>query len=134
MRRAHHLILGILLFSPVIASAQGVPNGATGICRDSSYTFSATKRGACSRHGGLLSWLADTTPAVAPQGAQRVDSTGQALLVVKTKVWVNTASSVYHCPGTRWYGATKRGEYMSESAAKERGARPAYGRPCGGRP
>lgn len=26
------------------------------------------------------------------------------------KVWVNTASGVYHCPGTRWYGSTKRGE------------------------
>jgi hypothetical protein len=46
------------------------------------------------------------------------------------KVWVNTSSDVYHCPATRWYGATKRGEYMTESQAKAAGYRAAYGRSC----
>jgi hypothetical protein len=46
------------------------------------------------------------------------------------KVWVNTSSGVYHCPGTRWYGATKRGEYMSQGEAQQKGYRPAYGRTC----
>lgn len=46
------------------------------------------------------------------------------------KVWVNSASSVYHCPGTRWYGATKAGYYASEQQARASGARPAYGRKC----
>jgi len=46
------------------------------------------------------------------------------------KVWVNTPSGVYHCPGTRWYGATKRGEYMTQKQAQEKGNRPAYGRVC----
>ena len=26
------------------------------------------------------------------------------------RVWVNTSSRVYHCPGTRYYGNTARGE------------------------
>src|SRR6516225_2498439 len=47
------------------------------------------------------------------------------------KVWVNTASSVYHCPGTRWYGSTKRGKYLGECAAIKDGNRPAYGKACG---
>lgn len=46
------------------------------------------------------------------------------------KVWVNTASGVYHCPGTRWYGATKHGTYMCQADAQKKGYRPAYGRVC----
>lgn len=46
------------------------------------------------------------------------------------KVWVNTASDVYHCPGTRWYGNTKRGDYMTQAEAQKKGYRPAYGKVC----
>jgi hypothetical protein len=46
------------------------------------------------------------------------------------KVWVNTSSKVYHCPGTRWYGKTKVGEYMTQKQAQEKGYRPAYGKVC----
>ena len=49
----------------------------------------------------------------------------------EVKVWVNTNSGVYHCPGTRWYGTTKQGKYESECAAIKDGNRPAYGKPCG---
>ena len=49
----------------------------------------------------------------------------------EVKVWVNTASGVYHCPGTRWYGSTKHGKYMAECAAIRDGNRPAYGKACG---
>lgn len=46
------------------------------------------------------------------------------------KVWVNTKSGVYHCPGTRWYGNTKQGEYMTQKQAQDKGNRPAYGKAC----
>jgi hypothetical protein len=45
----------------------------------------------------------------------------------EVKVWVNTNSGVYHCPGTRWYGNTKRGKYMGECAAIKDWNRAAYG-------
>ena len=49
----------------------------------------------------------------------------------EVRVWVNTKSGVYHCPGSRWYGATKQGKYMPECEARREGYRPAYGDPCG---
>lgn len=48
-----------------------------------------------------------------------------------TRVWVNTKSGVYHCPGTRYYGATKSGTYMTEAVARDSAYRPASGRTCG---
>jgi hypothetical protein len=40
-------------------------------------------------------------------------------------VGVNAESGVYHKPGTRWYGKTKRGKYMTEAEAIEAGYHPA---------
>jgi len=48
----------------------------------------------------------------------------------EVKVWVNTRSRTYHCPGTTWYGNTQEGEYMTQKEAQERGYRPAADRAC----
>lgn len=37
------------------------------------------------------------------------------------RVWVNLDSGVYHSEGTRWYGKTKSGKYMTEAEAKKAG-------------
>jgi hypothetical protein len=46
------------------------------------------------------------------------------------RVWVNLRSGVYHCPGSRYYGNTKTGKYMTETKARAAGNRPANDRPC----
>lgn len=33
------------------------PAGATALCRDGSYSFSQSRRGTCSHHGGVARWL-----------------------------------------------------------------------------
>jgi hypothetical protein len=43
------------------------------------------------------------------------------------KVWVNTKSGKYFYPGSRWYGKTKSGRYMSEKEARAKGYKMAQG-------
>jgi len=38
-------------------SENGPPDGATAQCRDGSYSFSQSRRGTCSHHGGVSRWL-----------------------------------------------------------------------------
>jgi hypothetical protein len=46
---------GHCVHRPVRAST--APVGATAQCRDGSYSFSESRRGTCSWHGGVASWL-----------------------------------------------------------------------------
>jgi hypothetical protein len=36
---------------------QTAPKGTTAQCRDGSYSFSQSRRGTCSHHGGVAKWL-----------------------------------------------------------------------------
>src|SRR5208283_4853120 len=111
------MAVGMLISTVGYAQA---PAGSTGACKDGTYTTAASKRGACSGHGGVKDWYGTAAPAAAAPAAG--GGPGQ--------VWVNTASKVYHCQGDRYYGKTKQGEYMTESAAKAAGAHPDHGKAC----
>jgi hypothetical protein len=39
------------------ANCSEPPAGATAQCRDGSYSFSKSRRGTCSHHGGVAKWL-----------------------------------------------------------------------------
>ena len=46
------------------------------------------------------------------------------------KVWANSASKVYHCEGSKYYGKTKKGEYMTEADARAKGYHGVGGKDC----
>ena len=43
--------------SPARTSDGAIPEGATAVCRDGTYSFSMSHRGTCSHHGGVKRWL-----------------------------------------------------------------------------
>lgn len=58
-RRARHKYYtnarGRRVHSPV--HSRSVPAGATAECNDGTYSFSQSRRGTCSHHGGVRRWL-----------------------------------------------------------------------------
>jgi hypothetical protein len=101
-------------------------------CATSRY-FGTTKRGQYLSEGEAL------RTGNRPAGGRRCSATdaaarsGPPRLTARpeTEVWVNTSSGVYHCAGSRYFEATKRGRRMAEADAQSAGYRPAAGRRCG---
>jgi hypothetical protein len=128
----------------VAQAPAGAPAGATGLCNDGTYWTGASKSGACRGHKGVKTWYASTssapaaaapaapaTPApAAPAKAKTATSTTPAPGGGPGMVWLNTSTKVYHCPGTKYYGTTKAGAYMTEAEAKAKGGHPDAGKPC----
>ncbi len=47
-----------------------------------------------------------------------------------TRVWVDTHTGIYYCPGTELYGRTNGGQYMMQRSAQGDLFSPAYNQPC----
>ncbi len=153
------VVAGLMVSHGLLAQAPaGAPAGATGMCKDGTYWTGTTKQGACKGHQGVKDWYAAApaaapaptsaakppaampapTPAAAPVAAKPMPSPAVKGTNTPTVaagggpglVWVNTDSKVYHCPGTRYYGTTKQGKYMSEADAKAMGAHADNNKPC----
>ena len=71
---------------------------------------------------------ASATPAAAPRASSRTAPQPAADAAPgggPGMVWVNTETKVFHEPGDKWYGKTKKGKYMKESDAVAAGYRAA---------
>ncbi len=136
------LVTGLIASSSTFAQAPAAaPAGSTGLCKDGSFTSNETKKGACAGHKGVKDWFGATAAAApAKTAAPAAAATKTAAPTPSTapaaggggagQVWVNTSSKVYHCSGTKYYGKTKQGQYMTEAAAKAAGNRADHGKAC----
>ena len=73
----------------------------------------------------LLAALLLSVPSIQAQNISTPAGSRVTQSSESRQVWVNTATGVYHYPGTRWYGNTKQGKFMSEADARAQGYRPA---------
>ena len=148
------VLAAALLASGVQAQQAPAAAGSVTVqCKDGTSQTVATTKGACRGHKGVKSWggeaaAATPTPAAAPAApaaptpvshrtSTRTASTGGSMTSPAPgggagKVWVNSESKTYHCQGTKWYGTTKHGEYMTEAQAKSQGYHADHGRACSG--
>jgi hypothetical protein len=80
--------------------------------------------------GVAMACLVSVQASAAGAGSAKVPpaSRAQAPGGSDDKVWVNTSSKNYHCPGAVFYGKTRVGKYMPEKTAKSKGYR---GKACG---
>lgn len=65
-----------------------------------------------------------------PRPLPRVEANPEHSEKNSVKVWADTASGLYHCRESYWYGTTTEGKYMSQAEARAEGYHPAYDRPC----
>src|SRR6266436_4685238 len=87
-----------------------------------SATATSTKKSTTKKAGA-----ADTSPAATPAAPASAPAAKKATAQQAPPansagmVWVNPDSGIYHKPGTRWYGKTKQGKYMTEADAQKAG-------------
>ncbi len=117
----------------------------TATCKDGTAFSGATKKGACSGHKGVKDWGSTAAPAAASTAPVAAAPAKAATAAAKPsaastmaeapgggagKVWVNGKSKTYHCQGTKYYGKTKAGSYMTEAEAKTAGNHADHGKAC----
>jgi hypothetical protein len=119
----------LLVAGSLAAHAQSAQQTGDAVKTDSNASKPAVKRsadGAAADKNNNANSSASTaaSTAASPAGSSAKAPSSTTAAAQKTSptkngglVWVNTESGVYHRRGSRWYGRTRQGKYMTEADA-----------------
>jgi hypothetical protein len=147
------VLAAAFMAAPGVYAQSAAPAAAsqTVTCNDGTTQTVTTTKGACHGHKGInksassssgsgSSSSSSSNSSSAPAAASKSTASSSKSAPAATpaagggpgQVWVNTASKTkaYHCQGSKWYGTTKQGKYMSVSDAQAAGYHAAKGEKC----
>jgi hypothetical protein len=147
------VLAAAFMAAPGVYAQSAAPAAAsqTVTCNDGTTQTVTTTKGACHGHKGInksassssgsgSSSSSSSNSSSAPAAASKPTASSSKSAPAATpaagggpgQVWVNTASKTkaYHCQGSKWYGTTKQGKYMSVSDAQAAGYHAAKGEKC----
>lgn len=127
---ARKIIAGRPYTSVADLSKAGVPAGTISKISSLVTVGPAGQRGSRATGAASAPPAASSGSAAPPAPASRASGTGSSAPSAEYRpppsagmVWVNLETKVFHREGDRWYGRTKRGQYMSEADAVNAGYR-----------
>ncbi|WP_225737650.1 hypothetical protein [Dyella acidiphila] len=111
---------------------KGIDKSATSAAGSSSGSSSAGSSSASSNSSASSAAAAPAAASKSTAASKSAPAATPAAGGGPGQVWVNTGSKTkaYHCQGSKWYGTTKQGKYMSTSDAQAAGYHAAKGEKC----
>jgi hypothetical protein len=107
--------MALIALGPTNIAAQTKPKNATGQCKDGTYTTAKSKEGACSSHGGVTTWYADTSGKSAAQATKD----GAATAGKTTADAAKTTGEATKDAGKATAGAATTGAKSAANATKK---------------
>ena len=123
------MVITAFAAAPLVRAADPTPSPSPAVSATPAKKHSKKAKAAAA---ATASPAAVATPAATPEAASAATpaakkhkapepQAAQAPGGGNGQVWVNTETHVYHKEGSKWYGKTKHGKYVSEADAVKEG-------------
>jgi hypothetical protein len=123
------MVITAFAAAPVVRAADPTPSPSPAVSATPAKKHSKKAKAAAA---ATASPTAVSNPAATPEAASAATpaakkhkapepQAAQAPGGGNGQVWVNTETHVYHKEGSKWYGKTKHGKYVSEADAVKEG-------------